>query len=204
MARLAKCGIDRRAARSVAGSSGGIRRRSRSIESPWLRPTFTHSSDDRINLFFREHSARALSEGRHRRSRNSIRGRATQDRVVCNRQIHRVSQSDRGASPSLGSVTTRAVFAIQNFEVRNFIRGNRRAGSNLFSRRIGTPAQYRGQPQCCGYEKAGPHLDSSLPRFSSMIPGVSTPARTAKGKFSAVGTRSCRTTTTPATTPKAT
>src|SRR5262249_34332237 len=46
------------------------------------------------------------------------------------------------------------------------------------------------------------HRWSLPPRFSSMIPGASIPASTASGMCWRVRTRSCRTTTSPATMPK--
>ena len=48
-----------------------------------------------------EHAAGALRKSRHRRPGNSTRCCATQDRVVCNRQVHGIRERDRSSTLSL-------------------------------------------------------------------------------------------------------
>jgi hypothetical protein len=82
-----------------------------------LRPTVTDSTDNDINLFFSEHAASALRKSRHRRSGNSIRGRVTYNRVVCDRQVHGITECDCSTAFSFWSVATGTVLPVQDVEI---------------------------------------------------------------------------------------
>ena len=62
-----------------------------------LRPG-ADSTDDGIDLFVREHAARALGEGRHRGAGDAVGGGAANRGVVSDREEDGIAQGDRRSS----------------------------------------------------------------------------------------------------------
>src|SRR5262249_5292350 len=123
-----------------------------------------------------------------------------------NREIHRIGERDRGTAPTLRALATGAVRGGQRTEFHDVIwRGRDRVGARP-TRRRAPGAQPKGQHRTESRRdgKTSKVLHDCVPPRGAIVPGASTPARSASETFSSVGIGECRTTTVPATIPKAT
>src|SRR5260370_24258498 len=174
------------------------------VYNPLLTPTRANLFGDHADLRVSQHSASALGEGRHRCSSDTVGGDFADGSIVCNGQVNRIGKRDCCSPASFGTVTASAVFRVQSAKFQNLVwRQNFRTLARLAVGRAAT------REQNCGGRREYTKMPKSVHRCFSplslggIIPGASIPARTTKGRFSRVETRSCRTTTMPATTPKA-
>src|SRR5262249_37555938 len=121
---------------------------------------------------------------------------------VCDCHVDRIGECNCRASPPVLAVAPRTVFRVQSGELQNLSRRQSfRTPARLTVRRFAPRNQHSSES--CEYKKL-PHCVHGRSPCVGIVPGASTPARSANAMFSRVGTRGCRTTTSPATTPKAT
>src|SRR5262245_8999846 len=173
-----------------------------------MRPHLTHQD---LDLLFCERSARAFSKGRHKRTTDTGGYNATNRVVTCNRPINRIGQRESWVPFSLLTVAACAVLLVKSCKVAHFLRSQFNIGGGRLAGRLTAGAeQERHRRQSAADDVAsdpnrrGSHTFDPPSFFSSAIPGASIPARTTKGRYCIVEIRSWRTTTNPATTPKAT
>ncbi len=145
---------------------------------------------------------RSGREGRHRSARYPGCGDAANDRIVSNREEQGIAERDCRSVLSLGAMACRAILRVQEMEVRDLARRKH------FRIRPGRPRELlhatpiRTARMATATRVAGVlHRRESSPSFSSIAPGASMPARTARGRGCHVEIRSWRDTTIPATMP---
>src|SRR5207245_7546014 len=134
--------------------------------------------------------------------RNSVRRHATKDASVADRKVNRTRERKRGPTAAVGAVAAGAVRVVEDVEVENLVRRDVLRINRTPSRCIVAADEKPGrehEPRD-GDRARQDHCRSS-PSRSRTSPGASIPARTANGKRCQVWTRSCRDTTSPATTP---
>src|SRR5579863_2459933 len=202
---MARCAIDPEGgftARRIARGWGGIGRRIGAIEDAGTAPSRADPLGDDVDLLIGEQPAGTRGKCRHGSAADSASDSFANGNVIDNTEIDRVGKSDGGASAAAVAVASSAVVGVQSCEIHNLVwRQGLRTGVRL-SRRSAAPRQQERR-ESGKWEKAAEGVHGRSPR-GGIIPGASTPARMAKATFSRVGTLGCRTTTNPATTPKAT
>ena len=184
-----------------------VRRRVNSSQNALSCPVRENSSGDHVDLFVGQHPSGALGEGRHRSSAHAVRHDFAHCAVVDDGKINRVGQRDGCTSVPSRAVTARAVFCDIG----------RKSPKPGLARLIPTPswvdhgASYSPKAKLWSQlrdERRDIGIGSSAAyhclRVAESIPGASTPARRANDTFSWVGILAWRTTTMPATSPKAT
>src|ERR1700686_3993334 len=178
-----------------------VRRRCLIAERIGLCPG-SDSSHKCIDLFFSEHSTRALREGRHRSAWHSV-GRCTADHgVVSNCEKNGIGQSNSCATLAVRSMTSCTVLSIEGTELHDFARWHYlRAGPRCAGGTAAGGADQERDRRKSSDNSSTAHCGRFSPFLSSIAPGTSIPARTAKGRYCQVRTRSCRETTMPATMP---
>src|SRR5207244_5035443 len=186
----------------IARSLRHIRRRTSVAESIGFLPR-SDSLHQGIDLFVSEHSPCTLRERGHCSSAHTVGNDAANCGVVRNCEKNGIRQSDGCPAFAVRTVASSAVLSVEKFEFHNLVwRENLRVRSRP-TRRTTAAGAGRGSDHR-GNDDNGLKLHgcgSSPLLFSSIAPGVSMPARTAKGRYCQVRTRSCLDTTMPATTP---
>ena len=81
------------------------------------RPTHANAVHENGDLFVGEHAAGAFRESRHRGAGNSIRGGLLQHRIVGDREIDRIGESDGGSAFPVRAMAARAVLFVQRVEI---------------------------------------------------------------------------------------
>ena len=81
----------------------------------------TNPRDKTVDLLVGEHSTGTLRESRHRRARHSVAGRATNRRIVGNREENGIAQSGRGSALASRTVASCAVLCVENLKVRDLV-----------------------------------------------------------------------------------
>src|SRR6266436_8858672 len=179
-------------------SAALVRRRDCSLQSVRSGPTRPDSMDDRVHLLVRQQAAGATCEGRHRRSRHTVRDDLPDRRVAGDSEIDGIVQRDRGAAFSSRAVAPSAVRSIERVEVPDRPRILHFGASRGLAR--GAPARRDAPGQRDDKHGCAVHPFSPFP-FSWARPDASIPARRTSGSFCQTSTRACRETTIPATTP---
>src|SRR6266481_1850844 len=191
------------AASSVARGFRRVRRRRDTIQNSGSAPARPDLRRDHINLLVGQHAAAALRKRRHRGAAHSAGNCLAHRRFVRNCQVYGVCKSNSRSAAAFRTVATCAVLRVQSFEIHNLIR---RQSLRIFRRpavrEIAAAKQQRSQSQA--NERMQTHSQGRFSplSFCRIIPGASIPARIANGRFSRVGIRDCRITTSPATIPK--
>src|SRR5262245_30220089 len=81
-------------------------------KDPGLRPR-SDSTDNRVDLFIREHSTGALREGRHRGARDPHCGGMANHRIISDCEEDWITQRRRGSTLATVAVASRAVLSVE-------------------------------------------------------------------------------------------
>src|ERR1700756_503419 len=124
---------------------------------------------------------------------------------IDNGEIHRIGKGNRGSPTPFRAMAGGAVLRVESAEVHNLIRRHRfRTFLRLTVWSAASREEYKGESGECTPLRGAAHRLSSPLLPGEIVPGASIPARRTTDTFSRVGMLSWRTTTGPATIPKAT
>src|SRR6202044_2108596 len=121
-------------------------------------------------------------------SGNSSCGRLAHDRIVGNRQIHRIGERDGSSALAIIAVATRAVLAVENVEVCDFVGHHRLIARRRAPGSTRAAAEKRAKSRGCEKRRAVLHCGSSWSGRSFIMPGAAKPARTKNGTSCCVRT----------------
>src|SRR5580700_9780372 len=207
---MAGCAISSKnelAAIDIPGGFCRVRGWIGSIDNLLVPPAGKDLTRNHLDLLLGQHPPSRLREGGHRCSADAVGDNVVHCGLIDNGEIHGIGKGDRGSSTPLGAMAGRAVLCVESAKVRNLARGNWFGIGSRFT--IWSTAGSEHQ-QAEGRERRESSDRLHLHRWSSplsrggIVPGASIPARKTNETFSRVGKLGSRTTTSPATIPKAT
>src|ERR1700722_4917276 len=178
-----------------------------SIENLFAPPARNHPTRNHLDLLLGQHSPGLLREGGHRCSADAVRDNVANGGFIDDGQIHGIGECDRRSSTTFRAVAARTVLCVESAEVQKLVRGNWfRIGLWFTIRNAASNERHQTEDRERRENSDRLYLHQWFSPFSrgGIVPGASIPARTTNETFSRVGKLAWRTTTSPATMPKAT
>src|ERR1700733_10224368 len=178
-----------------------------SIENLFAPPAGKDPTRNHLDLLLGQHSPGRLREGGHRCSPDAVRDNVAHGGFIDDGQIHGIGECDRRSSTTFRAVAARTVLCVESAEVQKLVRGNWfRIGLWFTIRNAASNERHQAEDRERRENSDRLHLHRWFSPFSrgGIVPGASIPARKANEVFSRVGKLGWRTTTSPATIPKAT